>query len=256
MKVRIIASGSKGNSTYIECNELKILIDAGVSFSQMKKSLSEIGVDMSEINIVLITHSHNDHTKGLSMLLNHYSDIVVCTIPEVYLDLVNNLKLNISKYILIDEDIFIENVLITSIRTSHDVPSSAYIIKSDSTELVYITDTGYLNRKYFEKISNKDIYVIESNHDEKMLMDGPYPFILKQRILSDKGHLSNVTTAKILSKVIGEKTKYIFLAHISEHNNTKELALSEIKRELSKSKFDLNKIIITDQFVSLDVVEV
>ncbi|MGN1000432.1 MAG: MBL fold metallo-hydrolase [Bacilli bacterium] len=256
MKIRIIASGSKGNSTYIECNGLKILVDVGVSFSQIKNSLLEINIDISDINIVLITHSHNDHTKGLSTLLNQCSNIVVCTIPEVYLDLVNNLKLKISKYILLDEDNVIENVLITSIRTSHDVPSSAYIIKGNSIELVYITDTGYLNRKYFEKLSNKDVYIIESNYDETMLMNGPYPFVLKQRILSDKGHLSNKATAKILARLIGDNTKYIFLAHISEHNNTKQLAFHEIKKELSSINFDLDKVILTDQYISLEMVEI
>ena len=97
--------------------------------------------------------------------------------------------------------------------------------------MVYITDTGYINRKILNRIENKDIYLIESNHDEIMLMDGPYPRFLKERVISDKGHLSNKTTAKYLKKIIGNNTKNIILAHISEKNNSKEKVLEAIKDE-------------------------
>ena len=139
---------------------------------------------------------------------------------------------------------------------SHDVSCYSFIINYKNKNLVYVTDTGYLNKRYFDKLKNKDVYIIESNHDETMLMNGPYPFILKQRILSDRGHLSNKATARILTKLIGDNTKYIFLAHISEHNNTKQLVLDEITRELSNINFNLDKIILTDQYISLEMVEV
>ena len=94
-----------------------------------------------------------------------------------------------------------------------------------------MTDTGYINRKYLAKMVGKDAYIIESNHDEVMLMDGPYPRFLKERVISDKGHLSNKTTAKYLKKIIGSNTKTIVLAHLSEKNNTEEKALSAIADE-------------------------
>ena len=105
--------------------------------------------------------------------------------------------------------------------------------------LVYVTDTGYINRKYLEKMRKKDIYLIESNHDEKMLMEGPYPYYLKQRVISDVGHLSNKTTAKYLENLIGDNTKYIILAHLSEKNNTEQLALSATKEKLGNKKIQV-----------------
>ena len=100
---------------------------------------------------------------------------------------------------------------------SHDVPCHGILLEYKNKELVYITDTGYVNKKYIPKILNKDFYIIETNYNEKMLMEGPYPYILKQRIIGDSGHMSNRYAGSLLAKCIGEKTKYIFLAHISEH---------------------------------------
>lgn len=253
MKVKVLASGSKGNCTYIECDKTKILIDAGISYQQIKVLLDDINVSINDINILLLTHSHNDHIKGLSTLLKKTKIILYLT-ENVYSDIYK--KMEISNFHIIDKEFMINDVEVELLHLSHDVECYGYIISHNNKQLVYITDTGYLNRKYYSIISNKDIYIIEANHDEKMLMDGPYPFILKQRIISDRGHLSNNTTGRILSKVIGPKTKYIFLAHISEHNNTKELALQQVKDYVSKSGVDFNNFIITDQYISLDMIEV
>lgn len=253
MKIKVLASGSKGNCTYIDCGNVKLLIDAGISYLQIKKILEEDSININDINIVLVTHSHNDHIKGLATLLNK-TDITLCTHSDVYEELI--LKMNIPKFHLIDSDYMINTIEIETIPLSHDVPCYSYKIKCDNKTLVYITDTGYLNKKYFSKIKNKDVYIIEANHDESMLMDGPYPFVLKQRIISDRGHLSNLATGRILSKIIGPKTKYVFLAHISEHNNKKELALQQVKQQLQSEEIDFSNIIITDQYVSLDMVEV
>ncbi len=253
MKVKVLASGSKGNCTYIECGELKILIDVGISYLQIKNTLEQDNINIKDIDIVLVTHTHNDHIKGLASLLSKV-DVVLCTHSSVYEELSS--KINIPKFHLIDSYYMIEDVEIEAIPLSHDVPCYSYKITYDNKTIVYITDTGYLNKNNFSKIKNKDIYIIEANHDEAMLMDGPYPFILKQRIISDRGHLSNLTTGRILSKVIGLKTKYVFLAHISEHNNTKEIALKQVKEQVHDSGVKFDDFIITDQYVSLDMVEV
>jgi len=132
--------------------------------------------------------------------------------------------------------------------TSHDVESVGYLIQNQKSSLVYITDTGYINRKYLNRLENKSIYIIESNHDEKMLMEGPYPYILKQRILSDKGNLPN-------HMVAGENTKYIILAHLSEKNNTEELAYQTTKKHLEENKVEKN-ILVAKPYESLEMVEV
>ena len=118
-----------------------------------------------------------------------------------------------------------------------------------------VTDTGYINEKYYDLLSNREIYYIESNHDEQMLLIGPYPHYLKQRILSDKGHLSNGATASYLEKFIGSNTKYIILAHISETNNTKELALETTKEALTHTAYS-PKIVVASQEELGEVVEV
>lgn len=253
MKVKVLASGSKGNCTYIECDDTKILIDAGISYQQIKASLEEINVSINDIKILLLTHSHNDHIKGLSTLLKK-TNITLFLAASVYEDIYK--KITIDNFHIIEDEFVLGKIEIKPFHLSHDVSCYGFIISHNNKELVYITDTGYLNKKYYPMLSNKDIYIIESNHDEKMLMDGPYPFILKQRIIGDKGHLSNLTTARILSNIIGPKTKYVFLAHISEHNNLKELALNQVKDYIKNSGIEFENYIITDQYIALDMVEV
>ena len=254
MKIKVLASGSKGNSTYIECGNTKILIDAGISYMQIKKSLEEININVCDLNIILITHTHSDHIKGLCSLIKKTNAILYVT-EDIYSDLLKNMTID-NYYIIEGEKFKYNDLSVELLPVSHDVSCYSFIINYKNKNLVYVTDTGYLNKRYFDKLKNKDVYIIESNHDETMLMNGPYPFILKQRILSDRGHLSNKATARILTKLIGDNTKYIFLAHISEHNNTKQLAFNEITKELSSINFDLDKVILTDQYISLEMVEV
>lgn len=157
---------------------------------------------------------------------------------------------------LYNDKMHLKDVTIDLVHTSHDAPGSVvFLISSDSSSLVYITDTGYINEKYYNLLSNREIYYIESNHDEQMLLIGPYPHYLKQRILSDRGHLSNGATATYLEKFIGEKTKYIILGHISEANNTKELAFNTTKEAIERTKYR-PKILIASQEEIGEVVEV
>lgn len=237
MKVKVLASGSKGNSTIVLCENTKIIIDIGISYLKFKRLLEEDLLDVTEFEAILITHSHADHIKGLASLINHTKLKVY--IPEaMYVDLENILSKD--RCVFIDDIFLVNDVEINLIHTSHDTTASVgYIIKHNNKELVYVTDTGYINRKFLDKIKNKDIYILESNHDEVMLMDGPYPRFLKERVISDKGHLSNKMTAKYLKNSIGSNTKYIVLAHISEKNNTEELAYKETKNAIGDSSIEL-----------------
>lgn len=233
MKLKTIASGSKGNCSIVLCDETKLIIDIGISYLSLKKSLEENSLSFEQFTGILITHNHKDHINGLSSLVKK-TNLPVIIPQEMY----DGLKELIPKERcqFIEEEFNLNDVKIELIHTSHDAPCSVgFIISHDEKSLVYITDTGYINRKYFRKMENKDIYLIESNHDEVMLMDGPYPRFLKERVISDHGHLSNATTAKYLKKIIGDKTKYIVLAHISEKNNTEELALETTKKELANN---------------------
>ena len=229
MKIQTISSGSKGNCSIILCDNVNLIIDMGISYLTLKRSLEENSLSFSNFNGILITHCHKDHTKGLKTLLKNTNLKVY--IPEEMYESIKDL-VPYAKCKFIDDKFKIENVQIELIHTSHDAPASVgFIIESNDKSLVYVTDTGYINRKYLAKMVGKDAYLIESNHDEVMLMDGPYPRFLKERVISDKGHLSNKTTAKYLKKIIGKNTNNIILAHLSEKNNTEEKALEAMKEE-------------------------
>ena len=217
MQAKVIASGSKGNCTIILCDTTNIIID----------------------------------TKGIASLLKHTNLKVY--LPEEMYESVKEI-IPYSKCIFIPDEFEINDVEIELIHTSHDAPASVgFIIKHNNNSLVYVTDTGYINRKYLAKMKEKDMYIIESNHDEKMLMDGPYPRFLKERVISDRGHLSNKTTASYLKKLVGPNTKNIVLAHLSEKNNTEDLALQAIEEA------SLNKDItvkIARQYEETEMIEV
>lgn len=222
MKFQTLASGSKGNCSILLCGNTKILIDAGISYLNIKKKLLEENLYLNDFSAILITHAHSDHIKGLENLIKH--TLLNVYIPlKMYPDLQEIVPKD--RIVNLEENTYINDVLITLIKTSHDAISVGYLITYLNKSLVYLTDTGYLNRKYFDILKNKNIYFIESNHDEEMLLNGPYPYFLKQRVISDRGHLSNNTASQYLEKLVNINTKYIFLAHLSATNNTFEKAI-------------------------------
>lgn len=253
MKVKVLASGSKGNSTLVQINNINLLIDIGINYQYLSSELEKINLTPQDINYILITHTHNDHIKGLSVLMKK-TNTKVLILEEMIDELKNKIQLteNINFY---QNPTIIEDIKINLIKISHDVCGVGFIIEHNNSSLVYITDTGYINSKNYDAMKNKNMYIIESNHDEKMVMEGPYPHVLKQRVLSDKGHLSNTATSECLLNIIGDKTKYIILAHISENNNTPDLALKTTKNLLEENGIDKN-LIIAKQYESLEEIEV
>ena len=239
MKIVILGSGSKGNSTFIDLGSKKILIDVGFSYRKIKEKLDEINVDIKEIDAVLITHDHTDHTYGLKTLIKNIKPLLFIT-PEVEMYALETHYEN-SVYLL--EEHRIDDIKITVIPTSHDaITSNAFLIEQGNESLFYITDTGYINHRYLNKVKNKTYYIFESNHDPEMLTKGPYPKYLQERILSDKGHLSNELAAGYLSRIIGPDTKKIILAHLSETNNTPEIALKTVNKILKDNEIIFKNI--------------
>lgn len=245
MRVVVLSSGSRGNTTFIESGKTKILIDAGNTCKYIVNSLKGIGVDASEIDGIFITHTHVDHVKGLKVFLNKFNTKVYCS--NKMLDEMDY----VSNYEIINEGLInFGELLINIIKTSHDVSESfGYILESDNKSIVYITDTGYINNKYFNILSNRNLYIMESNYDAEMLNSGPYAFSLRQRILGDKGHLSNYDSALYLSKFIGSDTKCVMLAHLSQENNTPDIAYNTLMERLDSSKQVVDKIILLEQDV-------
>ena len=252
MKVIVLSSGSKGNTTLITTKKTKILIDCGNTCKYICEKLKNLNITPEEIDAILITHTHVDHVKGLQVFLHKYNTKVYLTEkmqPELKF---------VENYCLIEENNFtINDIKIDIIKTSHDTSDSqGFIVTSDNKSAVYITDTGYINIKYHEMLKNKELYIFESNHDIEMLNNSKYPFHLRKRILSDKGHLSNYDSAKYLSEFIGENTKYILLAHLSEENNTCELAYETLLDRLNICNKHVDNIIVTEQDRETELIEI
>jgi len=251
MRVSVLSSGSKGNTTYIETDNTKILIDIGNTSKYVKEKLEDFGVKPEELDAVLITHTHIDHVRGLKVFKKKYKVPVYIT-DTMYktLDYLNDYK-------LLSDEFDINDIHITAIKTSHDVEDSrGYIISNNDKSIVYITDTGYINERYFDMLSNKDLYVMESNYDVEMLLNGSYPFKLRQRINSPKGHLSNYDSSKYLCSFIGDNTKYILLAHLSEENNTEKLAYETLINRLNTDNKKVDNIIIAKQDKETELINI
>ena len=227
MQVIILGSGSKGNSTLLITDSKKILIDVGFSYSKTKMILEKYDIDINDIDFILLTHNHSDHIAGLASLTKKTKKFVY--IPSKMVKVVN--KIVDMDYIMpvTKDDIDIDDLHIKFIHTSHDAESPVGFVFEDTMSLVYITDTGYLSQKNLSYMHNKTMYIMESNHDPEMLMNGTYPYLTKIRIIGDQGHLSNEMAGKYLSELIGDNTKEIILIHLSEHNNLEELALSTVR---------------------------
>lgn len=255
MKVCVLSSGSKGNSTLVITDKVKILIDLGTTTSYVEAALNNLNVDVKEISHILITHSHVDHIKGLKVFIKRYNPVILVTE-----DMKNVLEKELGNFryeYYEDKKAIISDLTVNVIKTSHDAEESiGFVLTNNNSSMVYITDTGYINQKYFKILSNNNLYVLESNHDIKMLMDGPYPYYLQQRVRGDKGHLSNKQASDYLCKFIGDNTRKIVFAHISEHNNSYEKVIETFNEELSKNDMKFDDVLIAKQNEATEVIEV
>ena len=254
MKACILASGSKGNSTYIETKNHKILLDMGKNKKYIEDSLKSIEVNPKDIDIILISHTHSDHISALDTFVKRYHTTIY--VPEEMYEVMDNLKeyKNIKLY---DDLITLNDLKIYAIKSSHDaIASRNFIIEEDNHSIVQITDTGYIKRKYFKLLQNRDAYFMESNHDIEMLEHGPYPDYLKRRVLSDEGHLSNQASGFYLAKLIGNNTKKVYLMHLSEIKNTPDIALKTVKKVLKDYDVNFKDIKCANQYEISDVIEV
>lgn len=232
MKLIVIESGSKGNATLVYDEGRLLLIDMGITLTSLKNALKTIDKNLIDISALLLTHSHTDHTKGI-----RYLDPlpIYCTAGSYNASNVVNIK-SFDKFV-------VDHFKITAIEASHDASGTiGFVIKNKNEKLVYLTDTGMIPEKSISKMKNADYYIIESNHNIKMLHQTNRPASLKLRILSDEGHLSNEASAIYMSSIIGDKTKEIILAHLSEEANTPELALKAYKKIFQKCHINLSKI--------------
>lgn len=244
MRVCVLSSGSKGNCVYVETKNHKILVDIGTSSLYAEKALKANDINPNDIDMVFITHAHVDHIAGVNVFSKKYH-------PNIYLTekMEKEADLHITNQVYIEKEFLIDTLKVIVIKTSHDVTdANGYIFEEDGESFVYITDTGYVNEKYYKVLSNRNMYVFESNHDiEKLMNNKKYPHYTKIRILSDRGHLSNEEASNYLAAFIGDKTEYVVLSHLSEENNTPELAVQVLKNTLEHKKISFNNISVAHQ---------
>lgn len=249
MRVDLLCSGSKGNACLIQSGSTRILIDCGPSTKRyMKNSLQECGVEPEDLDAVLITHSHSDHIRQLAMFAK--IPIYACCPLSVKNSKGEPVALNLHP-IKPPQPMRFGRLKVLSFPTSHDSgPSMGFVVEEMADEhsskvrdkLVYVTDTGYLPAAVFPLLSGAESYIFESNHDLEMLEKTRRPYSVKQRIVSDTGHLCNQDAARLLARFISKKTRRIILAHLSEENNTPELALSALHEKLQACHIDCSKI--------------
>lgn len=236
LKVCALASGSKGNCYYVGDENNHILVDCGISYSETKNRLSEIGVDIKDITAILNTHSHGDHIKGIDYILKN-CDAQLFSHFKNSSHLSNKLQnLNNVNWVNVDGEFYLGDILVTPVEVSHDVPCVSYVFTKKNKKVSILTDLGHTNSKIIQQILGSDILYIEANYDESMLLNGVYPLRLKRRIHSTIGHLSNEQCAETCAKVIDESTQRIILSHLSENNNTPQLAYNNVVSYLNSHK--------------------
>ena len=240
MRIVTFASGSTGNCGLISDGGANILIDAGISMRRTVTALSSLGLTPYDLCGVLITHEHSDHISGLSMLCKHYNIQIFAPRPLCYAlgSMKPELKVNLN-IIPENEYFYMDGISVKCFRTPHDSYYSVGYRFEGSSTIAWATDTGSITQPLIDGLEGAELALIEANHDVEMLKYGPYPYPLKKRILSDKGHLSNSDSALLAQHLAKSGTRYIILGHLSRENNTPEAALSTVKEALIGTETEL-----------------
>ncbi|HWQ50933.1 MAG TPA: MBL fold metallo-hydrolase [Terriglobales bacterium] len=230
MRFCTLASGSSGNSVYIEQGDTRLLIDAGISLRAIETALRRLGTCAKLLTGVLVTHEHSDHTKGLYQLAMRTGvpiyggrdtvRAVLCAMPDMMPDRFTVFAAGPGPY-------RIGEFTVTAFPTSHDVPCLGYRVEGEATVAV-ATDLGRMDEVVYAGLAGADFVVLECNHDVEMLRCGSYPPYLKRRILSEEGHLSNECCAAAVCRLVETGCRHFVLGHLSESNNHPRLALEAV----------------------------
>ncbi len=237
MKLTSIASGSSGNCIYVGSDEANILVDAGISGKKIENGLKELSVEPKSLDGILVTHEHMDHVAGLGVMARRYH------LPLYMTEKTAQAVCNIKSVGKIDHELFqvitpdcpfrIRDITIDATSIWHDAADPVcYTMESGGVRASIATDMGNYHEGIVEKLKGSDILFIEANHDINMLQVGPYPYYLKRRILSNRGHLSNERSGQLLCDIMTENTREVFLGHLSKDNNYSELAYETVRISL------------------------
>lgn len=223
MRVCLLASGSRGNSAFIEADGCRILVDAGLSGIEIERRLATLDLTGDELDAILITHEHHDHVGGVGPLARRY-DLPVFVDESTHAALPKLGKIDKLNIFTAGDKFFCGDIAVSSFATTHDaVNPVGFSFATTEGKVGYATDLGIATRLVSEYLQGCRVLVLEANHDEQMLLDGPYPWHLKQRIRGRHGHLSNNETKTLLQEISWSGLDALFLAHLSEENNCPDL---------------------------------
>lgn len=238
MRMCSIASGSSGNCIYVGSDATHLLIDVGISGKRTECGLNSLGISGRELDGILITHEHADHISGLGVLARKYQIPIYATAGTIEAlkscGSLGKMDEELFHEVKADEKMVIKDLTVNPMRISHDAAEPvAYRIGYGNKKVGICTDLGVYNDYTVECLRGMDALLIEANHDVNMLQVGPYPYYLKQRILGERGHLSNENSGRLLSRIIHDKLQAIVLGHLSKENNLPELAYEAVRMEIT-----------------------
>lgn len=246
MRFSVLVSGSTGNALYVETDEVRLLIDAGVSGRQLEQLLAGHRVDPGQLDAIIISHEHIDHVKGVGVLARRYH-LPVYANPATWQAMptqVGDIPEELRRYFDTGTTFHIGDVEIESFSTSHDAADPVgFCFYHGKAKLGLATDLGYMSRKVMDKVRDAQVLILEANHDVEMLRMGRYPWDVKRRILSDVGHLSNEAAGDALAEMLhrGAAIRHVFLAHLSQENNLQELAHMTVEHILRQAQVEVGK---------------
>lgn len=234
MRVCSLASSSKGNCNIVYSDSEILLIDMGITLKDLEEKFARLKLNIENIIGVLITHEHSDHTKGILSLVRKYNIPIYCHYDAVdrVIEKTKISSLCVTRFA--DAEFNIGRFKVSSFKVCHDVCCVGFNIVENGNKISIVTDLGHTTKAIVERLYDSRLVILEANHDEKMVIASTkYPPILKRRILSDHGHLSNISSAKVVAELAQHNVHQILFAHLSEENNTPALCYSTICDYLS-----------------------
>ncbi len=257
MRFSVLASGSKGNACYIETENTRLLIDAGLSCRELVRRMHLVGLDAAYLDAIIITHEHSDHIKGVGPISRKFKSTVFSN-PSTIDRCIRTLgKTSVNDQLHVGESFKINDITVDTFKKDHDAADPIGLtVSSNGSRLGILTDVGKSTPLLEDILQDCTGMLLEFNHDIEMLENGPYPYYLKKRIKGSKGHLSNDQAGMLLKKLSHKNLKHIVLAHLSEVNNTPEKALSKARESLSECDMESIPVHVSYQDYPCPVLEV
>ncbi|MGX8773687.1 MAG: MBL fold metallo-hydrolase [Bacillota bacterium] len=251
LKFCSFASGSSGNCYLVKSDNTAILIDAGISGKRILEGLEDTGTQREDVSAILVTHEHIDHVKSLPVMTKRIPGLCVYANEATWDSIERTVPDERKREFTTGEEFEIGDLTIRPFPVPHDAAEPVgFSIFADGRQISVCTDAGYISDEIYDEILEADLLLLEANHEKEMLLFGRYPYPLKQRILGDEGHLSNLTCGEGLCRIVSEnpKKRQVLLGHLSHENNTPEVALQAIINTLEEES------IFTGDDLRVDVV--